>query len=339
MKVLVIGAGAIGGLIGGRLALAGHGVTLFDKPDTVAAFKARGLTVIDRDGAAAKSNAVAALTEAADVPDPDLAILSVKAHDIGDVAQLAGRCTSRGVPLITVQNGIPWWYFQRHGGDLEGTRLTSLDPDGRIGKSIDPEQIVGCVAYPAAEVVEPGVVRHIEGSGLPIGELDGRERQRTDAISQALQSAGFKAPIVNEIRPELWLKAWGALSFNPISALTGATMRAICANPLTRHIVAEMMREAQQVAERLGIAFRVSLERRIEGAARIGDHKTSMLQDREAGRRLEVEALVGSVIEIAALAGIRTPTIDAVYALTKLVDVQITAGQADCRTLDQPGSR
>jgi len=327
MKVLVIGAGAIGGLIGGRLALAGHEVTLVDKPDPVAAFKARGLTVIDRDGAAAKPNNVAALTAAAELPDPDLVILSVKAQDIGDVAQLAGRCTSRGVPLITVQNGIPWWYFQRHGGDLEGTRLTSLDPDGRIGESIDPQHIVGCVAYPAAEVVEPGVVRHIEGSGLPIGELDGRERQRTGAISQALRSAGFKAPVVNDIRPELWLKAWGALSFNPISALTGATMRAICVNPSTHRIVADMMREAQQVAERFGVVFRVGLERRIEGAARVGDHKTSMLQDREAGRRLEVEALVGSVVEIAALADIRTPTIDAVYALTKLLDEQIAARQ------------
>jgi 2-dehydropantoate 2-reductase len=328
MKVLVIGAGAIGGLIGGRLALAGHQVTLVDKPDVVTALKARGLTVIDRDGVAARPNAVTALMEATEGPDPDLAILAVKAHDIGDVAQLAGRCASRGVPLITVQNGIPWWYFQRHGGDLEGTQLTSLDPDGRIARSIDAEHIVGCVAYPAAEVVEPGVVRHIEGSGLPIGELDGQERQRTGAISQALQSAGFKAPIVNNIRPELWLKAWGALSFNPISALTGATMRAICADSSARRIVADMMREAQQVAERLGIVFRVSLERRIEGAARVGDHKTSMLQDREAGRRLEIEALVGSVIEIAALVGIRTPIIDTVYALTKLLDEQIGERQA-----------
>jgi len=258
------------------------------------------------------------------VPDPELVVLSVKAQDIADVAKLAGSLTRRGVPLVTVQNGIPWWYFERHGGAFEGTRLRSLDADGLIGRFIDPAQIIGCVAYPAAEEVEPGVIRHIEGSGLPIGELDGRELPRTCAISAALQSAGFKSPVIGDIRSEMWLKAWGALSFNPISALTGATMRSIGENPGGRRVVADMMREAQQVAGRLGIEFRVGLERRIDGAARVGEHKTSMLQDREAGRRLEVDALVGSVVEIALLTGVRTPVIDTVYGLTKLLDEAVS---------------
>ena len=320
MRALIIGAGAIGGLIGGRLAQAGHKVVLLDKPEKVAAFRKRGLTVVNRDQSFDVIDTITAATGFDGLPEPEFVVLSVKAQDIADVAKAAGDLTRRGVPLITVQNGIPWWYFQRHGGDFEGARLRTLDPSGLIGDSIDAAQIVGCVAYPAATVVEPGVVRHIEGSGLPIGELDGRELPRTRAIAAALRSAGFKSPVISDIRPELWLKAWGALSFNPISALTGATMRAICENPESRRVVADMMGEAQQVAERLGIVFRVGLERRIDGAARVGDHKTSMLQDREAGKRLEIDALVGSVVEIAMLTGVKTPVIDAVYRLTKLLD-------------------
>lgn len=322
MKILVVGSGAIGGLIGAQLALAGHSLTFLDKPDVVAALKSHGLTLVNRDGTTEQLNDLTLLTAQDEISDMDLVVLAVKAHDIPDVASLVGRCTDNDVPLLTLQNGIPWWYFQRHGGELEGRQLTSLDADGCITRGINSQNIIGCVAYPAAESVNITTVRHVEGSGLPIGELDGSETPRIRGIAAVLKSAGFKSPILTDVRSEIWLKAWGALSFNPISALTGATMREICQDPMTRRLVATMMQEAQQVAEQLGISFRVSLERRIEGAERVGDHKTSMLQDREAGRKLEVEALIGSIREIGQIVGQATPTIDSIYALTRLLDAQ-----------------
>jgi len=322
LNILIVGSGAIGGLIGARLALAGHHLTFLDKPDVVAALKVHGLTLVNRDGTSERLDDLTLLNAQDEIRDMDLVVLAVKAHEIPDVASLVGRCTEDGVPLLTLQNGIPWWYFQRHGGDLEGHHLTSLDVDGCIRRSIDSHNIIGCVAYPAAESVNVTTVRHVEGSGLPIGELDGSETPRIREIAAAFQSAGFKSPILTDVRSEIWLKAWGALSFNPISALTGATMREICKDPMTRHLVAMMMGEAQQVAEQLGIHFRVSLDRRIEGAERVGDHKTSMLQDRDAGRKLEVEALIGSVREIGQIVSKPTPTIDSVYALTSLLDAQ-----------------
>jgi 2-dehydropantoate 2-reductase len=325
MNILIVGSGAIGGLIGARLSLAGHHPMFLDKPDVVEALRARGLTIVNRDGTSERLRNLTLLSAEDEIPGADLVVLAVKAHDIANVAPIVGRFTDRGVPLLTVQNGIPWWYFQRHGGELDGRHLRSLDPDGCIAQSIDPSHIIGGVAYPAAELVDVTTVRHVEGSGLPVGELDGGCSSRAEEVSGVLQSAGFKSRILTDIRSEIWLKAWGALTFNPISALTGATMQEICANPMTRGLVASMMQEAQKIAEQLGIRFRVTLERRIEGAERVGDHKTSMLQDREAGRKLEVEALLGAICEISQILKAHSPMIDSIYALTRLLDSCISS--------------
>jgi 2-dehydropantoate 2-reductase len=224
---------------------------------------------------------------------------------------------------MTVQNGIPWWYFQKHGGPLDGTRLISLDPDEVLASTIDVDRIVACVVYPAATVVAPGVIRHVEGNRYPVGELDGRLSNRAREIEALLVNAGLKSRILTDIRAEIWLKAIGTLAFNPISSLTHATMAEICRFPDTRQLATTMMTEAQTIAEKLGITLRLTIERRIEGAEAVGAHKTSMLQDVEAGRPLEIEALIGAVLEMGRLTQTPTPAIDTVYALVKLLDKRV----------------
>jgi 2-dehydropantoate 2-reductase len=218
-----------------------------------------------------------------------------------------------------MQNGMPYWYFHKLAGPFENHVLHSVDPGGAIARAIDPARVIGCVVYPASELLEPGVVRHIEGDRFPLGELDGSISQRAQAVSDAFARAGFKAPLLPDIRAEIWLKLWGNLVFNPVSALTRATLEDICRFAPTRELAAHMMAETQQVAAKLGVTFRVSIDKRIAGAERVGAHKTSMLQDIEGGREPEVEALVGSVVELARLTDTRTPHIDAVYALTRLL--------------------
>jgi 2-dehydropantoate 2-reductase len=218
-----------------------------------------------------------------------------------------------------MQNGIPYWYFHNHGGELAGSVVRSVDPHGLIADSVPPERVIGCVVYPASELIAPGVVRHIEGDRFPVGELDGSASSRVRGVSECLARAGFKAPVLDNIRAEIWLKLWGNLTFNPISALTRATLVDICQHLGTRALAAAMMTEAQAVAQKLGITFRVDLDKRIAGAEKVGKHKTSMLQDVEAGRALELDALVGSVVELGRLTGTPTPHIDAVYALTSLL--------------------
>jgi len=227
--------------------------------------------------------------------------------------------------IVTMQNGIPWWYFHRHGGALEGRQLKSVDPDGIIGSQIDPKRVIGSVVYPAAELVAPGVVRVIEGNRFTLGELDGSSTPRIQAIAASLSRAGLKAPITSDIRSEIWLKLWGNLSFNPISALTHATLVDICQFPLTRALAAAMMTEAQAVGEKLGASFRVSLEKRIAGAEKVGAHKTSMLQDVEQGKAIETEALVGSVAELGRMTQTPTPHLDAVYACVSLLAKTLAA--------------
>jgi 2-dehydropantoate 2-reductase len=218
-----------------------------------------------------------------------------------------------------MQNGIPWWYFQRHGGEYEGKVVESVDPGGTIMHTIDPARILGCVVYPAAELSAPGVVRHIEGDRFPVGELDGRTTDRAQRVSEMFAKAGLKAPVLDDIRSEIWLKLWGNLTFNPISALSHSTLIDICQFPLSHELAASMMTEAQTIANKLGITFRLSLEKRIAGAEKVGRHKTSMLQDVEAGRDPEIDPLVGSVIELGKLTGTPTPHIETVYALVKLL--------------------
>jgi 2-dehydropantoate 2-reductase len=249
----------------------------------------------------------------------DLVILAVKANQvepiIGDVTALLHGDTT----LIPMQNGIPWWYFQRHGGPFEGQCVRAVDPHARIMSAIDPRRIVGCVVYPAASIASPGMVKHTEGDRYPLGELDGTTTERITLLSQAFVAAGLKSPILDDIRAEIWLKLWGNLSFNPISALTHSTLVDLCQYPLTRTLAQAMMTEAKSIANKLGIEFRVTIEKRIAGAEKVGRHKTSMLQDIEAGREPEIDALLGSVIELGRLTGVATPHIDTVYALVKLL--------------------
>ncbi|MGH8847552.1 MAG: 2-dehydropantoate 2-reductase, partial [Polaromonas sp.] len=212
-----------------------------------------------------------------------------------------------------------YWYFHKHGGPLEGSQVCSVDPGGMLTEMIPPRRVIGCVVYPASELVAPGVVKHIEGDRFPVGELDGSTSERVMRISECFGKAGFKAPVLDNIRSEIWLKLWGNLTFNPISSLAHSTLVDICQYPLSRELAASMMREAQEVAHKLGIEFRVTLEKRIAGAEKVGKHKTSMLQDVEAGRAPEIDALVGSVVELGRLTQTATPHIDTVYALVKLL--------------------
>ena len=319
MKICVVGAGAIGGLLGARLAVAGEEITLIARGAHLEAIRARGLEVAMNDGAVVRAADIAATDDMKECGPQDLVVLAVKAHQIAPIAGEISTLFGRGTVVLTTQNGIPWWYFQRHGGPLDGTVLDSLDPGGTIAAVIAPERIVGCIAYPAAEISAPGRIRHIEGTRFPVGELDGSVTDRVRALSETLQRAGFKSPVLENIRSEIWLKAWGNLSFNPISALTHATLVDICRFPPSRELAARMMTEAQEVAAKLGISFRVPLEKRIAGAERVGRHKTSMLQDAETGKALETEALIGAVVELGRLTGTPTPAVDAVCALTRLL--------------------
>ena len=319
MKVAVIGAGAIGGLVGSRLAAAGEDVTFMVRGANLEAIRAKGVKLVERDGAEQVVRDVHASNDYAAAGPQDLVVLAVKAHQVGSVAADVPRLFGPDTTVVTMQNGIPYWYFHEHGGALAGSRVESVDPDGRLLALIPPARVIGCVVYPASELLEPGVIQHVEGNRLPVGELDGRVSERVEAVSAALQRAGFKAPVLDDIRSEIWLKLWGNLTFNPISALTQSTLEDICRFPLSRELAAAMMREAQEVAGKLGITFRVSLEKRIAGAESVGKHKTSMLQDIEAGRAPEIDALVGAVVELGRKTGTPTPHIDAVHALVMLL--------------------
>jgi 2-dehydropantoate 2-reductase len=324
MKIAVIGAGAIGGLVGARLALAGEEVTFLVRGANLQAIRAGGIRLIELSGEERVATNVRATDDYGEAGPQDLVILALKAHQVDAVANQVGKLFGPDTVVVTMQNGIPFWYFHRHGGPLDGHTLRSVDPTGELARKIPPERVLGCVVYPAADLVAPGVIKHGEGERFPIGELDGSSSARVNAVSECFQRAGFKSPVLDNIRSEIWLKLWGNCSFNPISALAHSTLVDICEHPLARDLAAEMMREAAAVAAKLGISFRVTLDRRIEGAAKIGKHKTSMLQDVEAGRGPEIDALVGSVVELARLTGTPTPHIDSAYALVKLLETTIS---------------
>ena len=326
MKVAVVGAGAIGGYVGGWLAAAGEDVTFIARGANLEAIRRNGLRVIGEDGKEIVARAPA-YEKTRDAGVQDVVILAVKAHQVGAVAaDLAALCHDE-TAIVTMQNGIPWWYFQKHGGPYEGAPVRSADPDGSIARRIDPNRIIGSVVYPAATLESPGVVRVVEGKRFTLGEIDGSTSARVQAIAAAFVRAGFKAPVIADIRSEIWLKLWGNLSFNPISALTHATLVGLLQFPLTRELSVQMMREAEAVANKLGITFRVSIDKRIAGAEKVGEHKTSMLQDVESGRPMEVEALVGSVVELGHLTSTPTPHIDAVYALVSLLARELSASR------------
>jgi 2-dehydropantoate 2-reductase len=225
-----------------------------------------------------------------------------------------------------MQNGIPWWFFQRFPGQYEGLRLQTLDPDGVLEHAIPAERIVASIAYPAAERTEPGVIKLIEGDKFPLGELDGERSDRVNAIAAAFTAAGFKSRVLTDVRSHLWIKAWGNLAFNPISALTRATLAEICADPATRSLAATVMQEAADIAGKLGLRLRLSIEQRIQGAAEVGDHKTSMLQDVEAGRQLEIDPLIGSFVELGRITDTPVPATQMLHALVSQLNAGIAKG-------------
>lgn len=319
MKIAIIGAGAIGGLVGARLALAGEEVSFVVRGANLEAIRRNGIKLIEADGTEKVSRDVVATNDYAEVGPVDVVVLAMKAHQVEAVLPELPKLIGPQTLIVPMQNGVPFWYFHGHGGALAGTTVKSVDPNGALMQQVPADRIIGCVVYPASELTAPGVVQHIEGDRFPLGELDGRVSERVQRLSDTFAKAGFKAPVLEDIRAEMWLKLWGNLTFNPISALSHATLVDICQYPLSRELAASMMREAQAIANKLGIEFRVSLDKRIAGAERVGKHKTSMLQDIEAGRAPEIDALVGSVVELGRLTGTPTPHIDAVYALVKLL--------------------
>ena len=324
MKIAIVGCGAIGGYVGAKLALAGESVTVLARGATLDAVRARGITLHMNDGSTHVARNVTATSDFAGVGVQDVVILAVKAHQLPPLARQVPELFGPETVVVTMQNGIPYWYFHRHGGELAGNPVRSVDPEGLLSRLIPAERIIGCVVYPATELREPAVVQHVEGDRFPIGELDGARSERAERVSQCFTHAGFKAPVLDDIRAEIWLKLWGNLTFNPISALTRSTLVEICQFPPTRDLATAMMTEAQAVAGKLGIAFRVPLERRIAGAEKVGHHKTSMLQDVEAGRAPELEALLGSVMELGRLTNTHTPHINTVYGLTHLLARSVT---------------
>ena len=326
MKIAIIGCGAIGGYVGAKLALAGERVTFIVRGANLEAVRRRGVRLVLGDGSEHVASDVMAAQDCVVAGAQDLVILAVKAHQLEAVASEVPHLCGPDTVVVTMQNGIPYWYFHQHGGELAGSIVRSVDPTGLIGSKIPAERVIGCVVYPASELIAPGVVKHIEGDRFPVGELDGSSSARVARVSRCFTDAGFKAPVLDDIRAEIWLKLWGNLTFNPISALTRSTLLDICQYPPTRELAAAMMTEAQTIAHKLGITFRIGLEKRIAGAEKVGRHKTSMLQDVEAGRAPEIEALVGAVVELGRLTHTRTPHIDAVYALTKLLAASIAAG-------------
>jgi len=247
----------------------------------------------------------------------------MKAHQVESVAAEVPKLFGSDTVVVPMQNGIPYWYFHGHSGEYAGTRLLSVDSNGLIGSSIPAQRVIGCVVYPATELLSPGVIKHIEGNRFPVGEPDGTASERVARVADCFIRAGLQSPVLSDIRAEIWLKLWGNMTFNPISALSRATLAGICQYPPSRALAAAMMTEAQSIATKLGITFRVPLEKRIAGAERVGHHKTSMLQDVEASRTLEIDALLGSVIELAKLTATPVPHLDTVYALTKLLALNL----------------
>ena len=316
MRICVFGAGAIGGYMGVKLAESGADVSLVARGPHLAAMKSNGLRLIEETGETTVTPIVS--NDPADLGVQDYIIVTLKAHSVPAVVPKMAPLIGPNTTIVSGVNGVPWWYFHGVGGVLEGTRLASVDPGDAQWNGFGPDKVLGCVVYPAAEVVEPGVIKHIEGNRFSLGEPDGSKSDRAVALSKALMSAGLKAPVRPKLRDEIWVKLWGNLSFNPISALTHATLDVLCTDPGTRAVARGMMVEAQEIAEKLGVKFPIDVERRIDGGAAVGAHRTSMWQDLDQGRPMEIDALVKSVQELGALTKTATPTIDTVLALTQL---------------------
>jgi 2-dehydropantoate 2-reductase len=315
MKVCIYGAGAIGGYLGVQLSQAGADVSLVARGAHLAAMRANGLKLlIDEEERVAHLRCT---DDPAELGPQDYIFVSLKAHSVPGVVDRMEPLLGNDTSVVTAVNGVPYWYFYKHGGDLEGSTLETIDPGGRQWRALRPERGIGCIVYPATEVVEPGVIQHVYGDKFPIGEPSGERTERVERLSGLMEAAGLRAPVLDRIRDEMWLKLWGNLCFNPISALTHATLDVIASDEGTRAVAKAMMLEAQVIAERLGVRFRVDVERRINGAGAVGAHKTSMLQDLERGRAMEIDPLVTVVQELGRKVDIPTPTIDTVLALVQ----------------------
>ena len=316
MKVCIFGAGAIGGYMGVKLAKAGADVSLVARGPHLAAMQEKGLTLIEEGETTTVP--VTASDDPAALGVQDYVIVTLKAHSVPPVVSKMAPLIGQDTTIVSGVNGVPWWYFHKLEGVHEGTRLDSVDPGNAQWDGFGPDRVLGCVVYPAAEVIEPGVIKHIEGNRFSLGEPDGSKSDRAQALSKILANAGLKAPVRPKLRDEIWVKLWGNLSFNPISALTHATLDVLCTDEGTRAVARNMMVEAQEIAERLGVKFPIDVDRRIAGGAAVGAHRTSMLQDLDQGRPMEIDALVASVQELGRVTGVPTPTIDTVLGLTRL---------------------
>lgn len=326
MKFAVVGAGAIGGFLGAMLARAGEDVTLIARGPHLRAIQERGIQV---RGTVGDFEVRVPATDSIDsIGHVDAVLLTLKAHSLTEMAPRLAPLIGPHTSVISAQNGIPWWYFYRHGGEWEGTHLESVDPGDVINSSIDPARVIGCIVYPSTIIVEPGVIRHIEGTRFSLGEPDGSKSDRCRRIADAFIRAGLRSPIRTDIRHEMWVKLMGSVAFNPISALSRATLADIVGCHETRALAKEMMSEAESVARRLGIDLEVTAEQRLSGAEKVGHHKTSMLQDVEARRPLELESIVGAVVELGGKMGLALPYTSAVYACTKLLDRGIRAARS-----------
>lgn len=316
MRIAIYGAGAIGGLLGAKLARTSAQVSLLARGAHLEAIRNRGLCLVEAGESAVVR--VRATDDPAELGPQDYVIVAVKAQAVAGIARTMQPLLGPDTAVVMAVNGLPWWYFHGLDGPLAGHRLASVDPDGVIWDTLGPERAIGCVVYPAVEVTEPGVVTHISGDRFTLGEPSGERTARVEKLAALLISAGFKAPVRPNIRDEIWVKLWGNLSFNPISALTCATLDMIGGDAGTRAIARAMMLEAQAIGARLGVRFAVDVDKRIDGAAAIAGHRTSMLQDLERGRPMEIDALVAVVQELGRLLAVPTPTIDTVLALVRL---------------------
>jgi 2-dehydropantoate 2-reductase len=325
--VCIVGAGAIGGLLAVRLAAAGQSVRILARNENLTAIRANGVRLVEPDGTVLVAPMLEVSDDVSQLGLQDVVILSVKAHQIAQIATQLPALYHDDTVVIPMQNGVPWWFFQHFAGPFAGYRIHALDPDGTLERSIPPDRILASIAYPAAQREGPGVVRLVEGDRFPVGELNGKRSERALQIATLLTNAGFTSRVLTDVRSHIWVKAWGNLALNPISALTGATLAQICRWPLTRDLAGQMMAEAAGIAEKLGLHLRLSIEQRIAAAERVGDHRTSMLQDVEEGRPLEVEPLIGAFVELGELTHTAMPATRSVYALVSLLNSRL--GQSE----------
>ena len=326
MRFVIAGAGAIGGYIGAHLCRVGADVVLFARGPHLRAMQERGLRVVSPDGDFEVKPRVTG--DLSSIGTADVVFLGVKAHSLTALAPTLQPLLGPDTVVVSTQNGIPWWYFQRHGGEFEGLHLERVDPGGVIAAAIEPRRVVGSLAYFSTDIPEPGVIHHTEGNRISFGEPDGTRSERTRRIAEALIGAGFRCPVTTRFRHEIWVKLLGNVAFNPVSALTRGTLEDLVAHPEVSSVIRDVMRETEAVAARLGIELPISIEQRMAGAAKVGAHKTSMLQDLEAGRPMELEPVVGAVVELGEQLGVAMPVTRTVYACVKMLDAQARATRA-----------